>query len=275
MSKLLAAVVVQSLSRGRLFATPQTVARQAYLSFNIFQSLLKLMSTESVMPSNHLILCHPFLLLLSIFPSIKVFSSESALLIRWPKYWSFSFSISPSNQYSELISLGLTDLISLLSKELSKIFFTTIVLQHSTCCMIQLSYPYMTTGKTKDSSIQTCVCKVMSLLFNTQSRFVIPFLPRSQYLSVEFSSVSQSCPTLCNPMDCSMPGLPVHQTHVHWIGDDIQQSHPLSSPSPPAFNLFQHQGLFKWISSSHQVAKILEFQLQHQFFQWIFRTDFL
>ena len=104
MSKLLVAVVVQSLSRGRLFVTPQTVARQAYLSFTIFQSLLKLMSTESVMPSNHLILCHPFLLLLSIFPSIKVFSSESALLIRWPKYWSFSFNISHSNEYSGLIS---------------------------------------------------------------------------------------------------------------------------------------------------------------------------
>ena len=99
---------------------------------------------------------------------------------------------------------------------------------------------------------------------------------------VQFSSVGQSCPTLCNPMGCSTPGLPVHhqfpeftQTHVHWISDAIQPSHPLSSPSPPAFNLSQHQGLFKWVSSSHQVAKVLEFQLQHQSFQWIFRTDFL
>ena len=96
------------------------------------------------------------------------------------------------------------------------------------------------------------------------------------------SSVTQSCPTLYDPMDCSMPSLPVHhqlleftQTHVHWVSDAIQPSHPLSSPSPPAFNLFQHQGLFKWVNSSHQVAKVLEFQLQHQFFQWIFRTDFL
>ena len=206
---------VQLISRVRLLATPWTTVHQASLSITNSRCLPKFISVESVMPSNHLILCHPFLLLLSIFPSIKVFSSESALLIRWPKYWTFSFSISPSNQYSELISLGLTGLISLLSKELSKIFFTTIVLQHSTCFMIQLSYPYMTTGKAIASSIQTCVCKVMSLLFNTQSRFVIPFLPRSQYLSVQFSSVSQSCPTLCNPMDCSMPGLPVHQTHVH------------------------------------------------------------
>ena len=100
--------------------------------------------------------------------------------------------------------------------------------------------------------------------------------------SVLFSSVTQSCLTLCDPMDCSTPGLPVHhqlpeftQTHVHWVGDAIQLSHPLLSPSPPAFNLSQHQGLFKWVSSSHQVAKILEFQLQHQSFQWTFRTDSL
>ena len=101
-------------------------------------------------------------------------------------------------------------------------------------------------------------------------------------LELQFSSVAKSCLTLCDPMDCSTPGLPVHcqlreftQTHVHWVGDAIQPSHPLSSPSPPAFNLSQHQGLFQWVSSSHQVAKVLELQLQHQSFQWIFRTDFL
>ena len=101
-------------------------------------------------------------------------------------------------------------------------------------------------------------------------------------LSVQFSSVTQSCPTPCNLMNCSTPGLPVHhhlpeftQTHVHWVSDAIQPSHPLLSPSPPAFNFSQHQGLFKWVSSSHQDAKVLEFQLQHQYFQWIFRTDFL
>ena len=100
--------------------------------------------------------------------------------------------------------------------------------------------------------------------------------------NLQFSSVSQSCPTLCDPMDWSMPGLPVHrqlpeftQTHVHWVGDAIQPSHPLLSPSPPAFNLSQHQGLFQWVSSSHQVAKVLKLQLQHQSFQWIFKTDFL
>ena len=104
---------------------------------------------------------------------------------------------------------------------------------------------------------------------------------RSLNGSVQFSSVAQLCPTLLDPMDCSTPGLPVHQqlpeftqTHVHWVGDAIQLSHPLSSPSPPALNLSQHEGIFKWVSSSHRVAKVLEFQLQHQSFQWIFRTDF-
>ena len=98
--------------------------------------------------------------------------------------------------------------------------------------------------------------------------------------SVQFSSVAQSCPTLCNPMNRSTPGLPVHQQllestqiHVHWVGDAIQPSHPLSSPSPPALNLSQHQGLFQCVNSLHQVAKVLEFQLQHQSFQWIPRTD--
>ena len=96
----------------------------------------------------------------------------------------------------------------------------------------------------------------------------------------QFSSFAHSCPTLCDPMDCSTPGLPVYhqlpeftQTHVHWVSDAIQPSHPLSYPSPPAFDLSQHQSLFKWVSSSYQVAKVLEFQLQHQSFQWTPRTD--
>ena len=106
--------------------------------------------------------------------------------------------------------------------------------------------------------------------------------PQTLTPSVQFSSATQSCPTLWDPMDCITPGLPVHhqllelaQTHVHWVGDAIQPSHPLSSPSPPTFNLCQDQGLFKWVISLHQVAKVLESQLQHQSFQWIFRTDFL
>ena len=107
-------------------------------------------------------------------------------------------------------------------------------------------------------------------------------LHRYLKFTVQFSSVTQSCPTLCEPTDCSMPGLPVHhqlleftQTHVHWVDDAIQPTHLLPSPSPLVLNLSQHQGLFKWVSSSHQVAKVLEFQLQHQSFQWTPRTDLL
>jgi len=110
-------VVIQSISPVQLFATPWTAAHQASLSFTISQSFLKLMPIESVMPSNHLVLCHPFLFLPSIFCSIRVFSNELALHIRWPKYWSFSFSISPSNEYSGQSPLGLTGLISLQSKD--------------------------------------------------------------------------------------------------------------------------------------------------------------
>ena len=106
--------------------------------------------------------------------------------------------------------------------------------------------------------------------------------PEKPFYPHQFSSVVQSCLTLCDCMDCSTPGLPVHhqlpeftRTHVHCVSDAIQPSHPLSSPSPHAFNLSQHQGLFKWVSASHHVAKVLEFQFQHQSFQWIFRTDLL
>ena len=106
--------------------------------------------------------------------------------------------------------------------------------------------------------------------------------PFQFHMTFRISSVVQSCPTLCDPMDYSMPGFPIHhqlselaQTHVHRVGDAIQPSHPLLSPSPPAFNYSEHQSLFQWVSSSHQVAKVLEFQLQHQSFQWIFRADFL
>ena len=106
--------------------------------------------------------------------------------------------------------------------------------------------------------------------------------PPNSCISVQFSLVAQLCPTLCDPKGCSTPGLPVHhqlseftQTHVHWVDDAIEPSHPLLSPSSPTLKLFQHQRLFKWVSSLHQAAKVLEFQLQHQSLQWIFRTDFL
>ena len=121
---------VQSLGRVRLFVTPWTAACQASLSITNSKSLLKLMSIESVMPSNHLILCHPLLLLLSILPSIRVFSNESVLCIRWPKYWSFSFSICPSNEYSGLISFRMDWLDLLQSKGLSRVFSNTTVQKH-------------------------------------------------------------------------------------------------------------------------------------------------
>ena len=127
-------VAVQLLNHVRLFATPWTAACQASLSFTISQSLLKLMSIESVIPSHHLILCCPLLILPSILPSIRAFSNESALHNMWPKYWSFSFSISPSNIYSGLIPLGLTGLISLQSKGLSRVFSNTTVQKHQFFC---------------------------------------------------------------------------------------------------------------------------------------------
>ena len=177
---------VQSLSCIRLFATPWTAACQASLSITNSQSLLKLMSIESVMPSNHLTLCHPLLLLPSIFASIRVFSNDSALRIRWPKYWSFSFSISPSSEYLGLISFRMDwlDLLavqgtlkSLLQHHSSK----TSILWCSVFFMVQLSHSYVTTGKTIALTIQTFVGKVMSLLFNILSRFAIAFLPRSNH----------------------------------------------------------------------------------------------
>ena len=140
--------VVQSLSRVQLFAAPWTAARQASLFLTISWSLLKLMCIESVMPSSHLILCHPLLLLPSIFPSIRVFSNESALCIRWPKYWSFSFSISPSNEYSGLISLRI-GLIFLQSKGLSRVFNTTAELD-------RLRNPHPHLRLRQDSPVVAC-----------------------------------------------------------------------------------------------------------------------
>ena len=180
---------VQSLSHVRLFETPWTAARQTPLSIVNSQSLLKHMSIELVMPSNHLILCHPLLFLPPIFPSIRVFSNESALCIRWPKYWSFSFSINPSNEYSGLISfrMDLLDhlavqgtLKSLLQYHSSK----ASILWHSAFSIVQLSHPYMTNGKTIALTRQTFVGKVMSLLLNMLSRLVITFLPRSKHLLI-------------------------------------------------------------------------------------------
>ena len=166
------------LSHFRLFATPRTATYQASLSITNSQTLLKLMSIESVMPSNHLILCHPLLLPPSIFPRIRVFSKELALLIRWPKYWSFSFNISPSNEHPGLISFRMDwlnllvvqgTLKSLLQHHSSK----ASILRCSAFFTVQLSHPYMTAGKTIALTRWTFLGKVMSLLFNMLSRLVI------------------------------------------------------------------------------------------------------
>ena len=182
---------VQSLSRVRLFVTPWTTAHQASLSITNFWSLLKLISIESVMPSNHLILYCPLLLLPSIFSSIWVFSDESTLHIRWPNYWSFSFNISPSNEHSGLVSFRMDrlDLLvvqgtlkSLLQYHSSK----ALILLHSAFFIVQLSHPYMTAGKTIALTRQTLFGKVMSLLFNILPRLVITFLLRSKHLLISW-----------------------------------------------------------------------------------------
>ena len=211
-------VSVQSLSRVWLLVTPWTAARQASLSITNSWSLPKLMSIESVMPSNHLILCRP-LLLPSIFPNIRVFSNQSAPRIRWPKYWSFSFNISLSNEHPELISSRMDwldlhavqgTLKSLLQHHSSK----ASVLLHSAFFIVQFSCPYVTTGKTIALTRQTFVGKVMSLLLNMLSRLAITFLPRSKRLLISWlkspsavileppkiksDSVSTVSPSLCH-----------------------------------------------------------------------------
>ena len=169
---------VQSLSRVGLFATPWMAARQASLSIISSQSLLKPMSIELVMPSNHLILCRPLLLLPPIPPSIRVFSNESTLCIRWPKYWSFSFSISPSNEHPDLISF-MMDWLDLLAvqgtlKSLPQHYSSKAsILQCSAFIAVQFSHSYMTTGKTIALTRWIIVGKVMSLLLNMLSRLVI------------------------------------------------------------------------------------------------------
>ena len=182
---------VQSLSRVRLFATPWIAAHQASLSITNSRSLLKLMSIESVMPSSHLIPCHPLLLLSPIPPSIRVFSNESTLHMRWPKYWSFSFSIIPSKEIPGLISLRMDwlDLLvvqgifkSLLQHQSSK----ASILWCSAFFTVQVSHPYMTTGKSIALTRWTFVGKVISLLLNMLSSLVITFLPRSKYLLISW-----------------------------------------------------------------------------------------
>ena len=182
---------VQSLSRVRLFVTPWIAARQASLSITNSWTSLRLTSIESVMPSSHLILCRPLLLLPPIPPSIRVFSKESTLCMRWPKYWSFSFSIIPSKEIPGLISFRMDwlhllavqgTLRSLLQHHSSK----ASVLRCSAFFMVQLSHPYMTTGKTIALTRRTFVGKVMSLLLNMLSSLFITFLPRSKRLLISW-----------------------------------------------------------------------------------------
>ena len=203
---------VQSLSHIQLFATPWTAACQASLSITKSRSLLKLMSIVSVMPSNQLILCHPLLLRPSIIPSIRAFSNESVLHIRWPTYWSFSFSISPSNEHSVLISFKM-DWLDLLAVQwtikslLHHHSSQASILQHSAFFIVQLSHPYMTTGKTIALTRWTCVGKVMSLLFNMLPRLVITFLPRSKHLLISWL---QSPPAMIlEPPKQSLPLFPL------------------------------------------------------------------
>ena len=179
------------LSHVQLFVNPWTAARQASLSITNSQSLLKIMSIKLVIPFSHLILCRPLLRSPSIFPSIRVSSNELVLCITWPKYWSFSFSISPSSEYSGLISLRIDwlDLLavqgslkSLLQHHSSK----ASIRWHSAFFIVQLSHPYMTTGKTIALTRWTFVAKIMSLLFNMLSRLVIAFLPRSKRLLISW-----------------------------------------------------------------------------------------
>ena len=173
-------VKVKSLSHIQLLATSWTAAHQASLSFIISWRLLKLLSIKSVMPSNHVIFCYPLLLLASIFPSIRVFSNEPALCIRWPKYWSFSFSISPSKEYSGLISFRIDwfDLLAVqgtLRSLLQHHSSEASILRCSAFFTVQLSHPYMTTGKTIALTRWTFVGKIMSLLLNMLSRLVIAY----------------------------------------------------------------------------------------------------
>ena len=184
-------ILVQLLSCVQLFVTPRITPRQAPLSNTNSWSLLKLMSIESVMPRNHLILCHPFLLLPSIPPSIMVFSTESTLRKRWSKYWSFSFKFSPSNEHPGLISFRMDWLDLLAVKGTPKSFLQhhsskASILWCSAFFTVQLSHPYVTTGKTIALTRRTFVGKVMSLLFNMLSRLVITFLPRSKRLLISW-----------------------------------------------------------------------------------------
>ena len=228
---------VQLLSRVRLFVTPWTAACQASLSITNSRGPPKLMSIELVI----LILCHPLLLLPSVFPNIRVFSNESALPVSWPKFWSFSFNISPSNEHPGLISFRMDwlDLLAvqgtrknLLQHHNSK----ASVLWHSAFFIVQLSHPYMTTGKTIALTRWTFVGKVLFLLFNVLSRLVISFLPRSKRLLISWLqspsavilepnkiksvTVSTVSPSICHKVMRRHPGVLHCRQILYWLSYD-------------------------------------------------------
>ena len=204
------------------------------MSITTSRRLLKPMSIESVMPSNHLVLCRPLLLLPSIFLSIRVFSNESALHIRWPKYWSFSFSINPSNEYSELISFRMDwlDLLALqgaLESLLQHHSSKASILRCSPFFTVQLSYPYMTTGKTIALTRWTFVGKVMSLLFNMLSRLVIAFLPGSQPPLIHGSDFGAQEKKVCDYRVCGRVDGEVQEVYAEGA---FQCPRPCGEPLP-------------------------------------------
>ena len=231
-------------------------------------------------PSSHLILWHPLLLLPSIFPLIRDFSNESAVCIRWPKYW--SFSVSPSNEYSGLTSLEITwldllavqgTLVSLLQHHSSK----ASVLQRSAFFTVQLSQPHVATGKTIALTIQSFAGRIMSLLFNRLSRFVFAFLPRSKHLISWLRSPSA---VISEPRKRKSVTTSTFPLYLSWVGPDAMIIVFLIFSLKPALSLFsfcldlsQNQRLFQWVICLHQMMKILELQLQHPSFQWKFRVD--
>ena len=216
---------VQSLSRVRLFATPWIAAHQGSLSNINSQSSPRLMSIESVMPSSHLVLCCPLLLLPSIPPSSRVFSNESNLHMKWPKYWSFSLSISPSKEHPGLISFRMDwlnllavqgTLKSLLQHHISK----ASILQRPAFFTVQLSHPYMTTGRTIALTRLTFVGKAMSLLLNMLSRLVITFLLRSKHLLISWLQSPSAVRDSKRDTDIhpTVFGTPWERARVGWYG---------------------------------------------------------
>ena len=251
---------VQSFSRVWLFATLWTTAHQASLSITNSRSLPKPMSIELVMPSNHVILCRPLLLLPSTFPSIRVFSNESALPIRWPEYWSFSFNIGPSNEHPGLISFRMDwvdlpavqeTLKSLLQHHSSK----ASIFQCSAFFIVQLSHPYMTTGKTIDLTRQTFADKVMSLLFNMLSRLVITFLPRSKRFLISW--LQSPSAVILEPRKIKSDTFHCFPIYFPW--SDGTRCHDLSS-----LNVELYANFSTLLSHFHQEALQFLFTFCHQ-----------